>query len=97
MTKHRTALGRLVAWGIFIGALVAFGCLIQWMATPNDIIHISNTPIPRLLAVDKIYHLDGTQPCVAMFWDDGHVYTASPNDLTTWTRAAHVTPHQENP
>jgi hypothetical protein len=54
-------------------------------------------PIPRLLAVDKIYHLDGTQPCLAMFWDDGHVYTASPNDLTTWTLAAHVTPHQENP
>lgn len=52
---------------------------------------------PRLLAVDKIYHLDGTQPCVAMFWDDGHVYTASPNDLTTWTLAAHVTPNQENP
>ena len=52
---------------------------------------------PRLLAVDKIYHLDGTQPVVAMFFDDGHVYTASPHVLATWTLQAHVAPDQEMP
>jgi hypothetical protein len=89
----------MIAAIVFVGWLMFEGLvgLADWARSTNERPDERRSPIPRVLAVDKIYHLDGTQPAIAMFWDDGHVYTASPNDLTTWTRAAHVTPHQENP